>query len=236
MYSVTGDTHGDFDEIIHFTKQHANESDVTIVLGDAGINYWGDWRDLKLKNYISSNVKGVLFIVHGNHEMNPEHMGLAEKVWNDGIVYYEENYPKILYAKDGEIYNIDGMKTLVLGGAYSVDKYYRLERNYHWFEDEQMSDEEKSRCLTNIANHNWEVDVVLSHTVPYNYQPFDMFLSGVDQSTVDNSMEKWLQEIHEKLDYSYWFAGHFHCDRTVDKITILYNDFREFPKNRIEDC
>ena len=43
---------------------------------------------------------------------------------------------------DGEIYDIDDKKVMVIGGAYSVDKWYRLKMNYKWFEDEQISEEE----------------------------------------------------------------------------------------------
>ena len=57
--------------------------------------------------------------------------------WNGGKVWVEEAYPNILFAKDGEIYDIAGMKTIVIGGAYSVDKFYRLSKGYNWFEDEQ---------------------------------------------------------------------------------------------------
>ena len=56
-----------------------------------------------------------------------------------GKVWVEEAYPNILFAKDGEIYDIAGMKTIVIGGAYSVDKFYRLSKGYNWFEDEQTS-------------------------------------------------------------------------------------------------
>lgn len=50
--------------------------------------------------------------------------------WNGGKVWVEEAYPNILFAKDGEIYDIAGMKTIVIGGAYSVDKFYRLSKGY----------------------------------------------------------------------------------------------------------
>ena len=33
--------------------------------------------------------------------------------WNGGKVWVEEAYPNILFAKDGEIYDIAGMKTIV---------------------------------------------------------------------------------------------------------------------------
>ena len=34
--------------------------------------------------------------------------------WNGGKVWVEEAYPNILFAKDGEIYDIAGMKTIVI--------------------------------------------------------------------------------------------------------------------------
>lgn len=72
--------------------------------------------------------------------------------WNGGKVWVEEAYPNILFAKDGEIYDIAGMKTIVIGGAYSVDKFYRLSKGYNWFEDEQPSDEIKAYVEKQLSN------------------------------------------------------------------------------------
>ena len=43
-----------------------------------------------------------------------------------------------MFAKDGEVYNFNGVSTLVIGGAYSVDKYYRLALGYNWYESEHQ--------------------------------------------------------------------------------------------------
>lgn len=40
------------------------------------------------------------------------------------------------------------MKTIVIGGAYSVDKFYRLSKGYNWFEDEQPSDSTQKTRLS----------------------------------------------------------------------------------------
>ena len=48
--------------------------------------------------------------------------------WHGGLVYREEEYPNLVFAKDGEIYDIAGKKTIVIGGAYSVDKWYRRQQ------------------------------------------------------------------------------------------------------------
>ena len=71
-------------------------------------------------------------------------------------------------------------------------------------------------------------DVVLSHTTPYQYRPTDLFIPGLDQSTVDSSTEKWLRDIEERLVYEKWYAGHFHCDRKTDKMEIMYRDVELF--------
>ena len=49
MIYVTGDTHGDFDRIAHFcARMNTKPSDIMIILGDAGINFFGGWRDALL--------------------------------------------------------------------------------------------------------------------------------------------------------------------------------------------
>lgn len=227
MFYLTGDTHGDLYRVVSFcTDNNLTKDDTVIILGDVGLNYYGNTRDLFQKELISKTAP-TIFCVHGNHEMNPEYMkNMKEKEWHKGVVFYEEKFPHLLYAKDGEIYDFDGKTAVVLGGAYSVDKDYRLSHHWNWFSDEQMSDEVKARCISSLEKNNWQVDYVLSHTVPINYMPTDMFLSCVDQSTVDKSMEEWLQNIHDKLTYKHWYAGHYHCSRTVDNVSIMFEDWK----------
>jgi 3-oxoacid CoA-transferase subunit A len=47
--------------------------------------------------------------------------------WNGGKVWVEEAYPNILFAKDGEIYDIAGMKTI-----YNFDTYNSLTPNWYY--------------------------------------------------------------------------------------------------------
>lgn len=47
----------------------------------------------------------------------------------------------ILFAKDGEVFDFDGLQAIVIGGAYSADKHLRLARGWSWFADEQSSAE-----------------------------------------------------------------------------------------------
>ena len=68
---LTGDTHGRFERIACFCRDnHTTREDVLIILGDAGVNYYLDHRDEKLKRYIDM-MPVTLLCIHGNHEARP---------------------------------------------------------------------------------------------------------------------------------------------------------------------
>jgi 3-oxoacid CoA-transferase subunit A len=52
-----------------------------------------------------------------------------------------------------------------------------------------------------------------------------MFISGIDQSKVDDSTERWLDEIEDKLEYKAWYCGHWHVDKHVDKMHFIFTDW-----------
>lgn len=125
MVYITGDTHGDFRNVARFCERMQTEkSDILIILGDAGINYYGGELDAQKKKYLES-LPITIFAIHGNHEVRPQTIPTYHEIeWNGGTVYVENQYPHILFAKDGELYDIGGQRTFVIGGAYSVDKVY----------------------------------------------------------------------------------------------------------------
>lgn len=229
MIYITGDTHGDFYRVEKFCRRlNTVKEDILILLGDAGINYYGDRLDIRRKKELSQ-LPITLFCIHGNHERRPFTIdSYKEKPWHGGIVYMEDAFPNLIFAKDGEIYDLGGLQTIVIGGAYSVDKPYRIARNCGWWPDEQPSDEIKADVENALEQAGWKIDVVLSHTVPLKYQPMEAFLRGLDQSAVDKSTEEWLGQIEEKLDYDKWYAGHYHVSKRVDKVRIMFKDFRLF--------
>lgn len=112
--------------------------DVLVMLGDVGANYYEDERDKKFKSVLNQ-LGTTIFYIHGNHEMRltitPTYI---TKKWNGGTVWYEEEYPHLLFAKDGEVFTLFGLRHLEIGSAYSVDEYYHLSRGYSWWEGEQL--------------------------------------------------------------------------------------------------
>jgi hypothetical protein len=228
MIYITGDTHGEFSRFTDFCQRfETTKNDIMIILGDAGINYYGKRKDKLVKEHLQA-LPLTFFCIHGNHEIRPTTIPTYEnQLWNNGIVYYEPDYSNILFAKDGEVYDLDGYKSLVLGGAYSVDKFYRLQKGYGWWEDEQPSDEIKLDIESKLEGIDG-IDVVLSHTCPYKYIPREVFLACVDQSTVDSTTEVWLDTIEESLNYRKWYCGHYHTDKKIDNLQFMFKNIDEF--------
>ena len=227
-FYITGDTHSDFCRVDNFCRNNETDTyDVMIVLGDAGLNYYGDKWD-KHNKYRAFEIPITVFCIHGNHEMRPTDVtGYKTKDFCGGTVWYEDKYPNILFAKDGEIYTFGDYRCIVIGGAYSVDKWYRLEHGWNWFSNEQPDDEIKAYVEEKLAETGNRIDVVLSHTCPLKYEPTEVFIGGVDQSKVDKSTEKWLDTIEERIEYKKWYCGHYHTSKRIDRMQFMFEDIDE---------
>jgi len=231
---ITGDTHGNFDRISRFAeKMQTTIDDVMIILGDAGLNYYvNDGKDNKRAIQLKESVAAIpltLFCIHGNHEERPFNVsGYEEQEHFGSITYVNPNYPNQIFAKDGEIYTLSNYKALVIGGAYSVDKHYRLLKGANWFESEQPTSDIKAYVEQTCEANNWQVDVVLSHTCPVDAEPRHLFLPFIDQDSVDKSTEVWLQTIADKLIFKKWYFGHFHDDWVNGKYEMLFQSIEEF--------
>lgn len=229
MVYITGDTHGSYSHIEKFARRNAlTKADTVICLGDTGLNYYGDERDNKMKQRVAK-IPITLFCIHGNHDRRPATVAGYEEVRRrGGIVYRQKAYPQLLFAKDGEVYTLGGVQAIAIGGAYSIDKTYRLQNGYNWFSDEQPSPAVKQRVVRQLAGRHHTIHTVLSHTCPARYVPQEALFKGVDQTSVDTSTEQWLGLLEQHLHYSRWFCGHFHINKQVDKMHFLFRDILPF--------
>ncbi len=226
MIYITGDTHRNFSRLYDLEM---TSKDILIILGDAGINYCLNDEDIKIKEFLKK-LKVRLFCIQGNHEERPENISSYHEVeMFGGKVYIEDDYPNLIFAKNGELYNIDGKSVLVIGGAYSVDKEYRLLYGYKWFKDEQLFQYEMNNILDKYSGKN--IDIILSHTCPYKYEPREVFMAGLNQSKVDKTMEHFLDEVEEKVNYKKWYCGHYHTEKQIDKLEFMFGRIKLFDKN-----
>ena len=177
------------------------------------------------------------FFIRGNHEERPENIEGYELKQMHGIVrgpaFVQKKYPKLMFATEG-LYEIDGNRCFVTNGAYSVDKYYRLEKGASWFPDEELSDAEMAETLAK-AEQARTVDYVFSHTCPAKYMPTFMFIDGMDKSKISHRMEEFYDQLEETLDYKRWWCGHFHTDWSIDKMRFMYYDILELKRVEHEE-
>ena len=239
---VRGDTHGNFHWMVNGCLNDCVFPETAIIiLGDAGFNFYLNKHDDRNKKEV--NARGVRFYcVRGNHEARPQDITSYKLVYDEdvkGEVYMEEQYPNIRFFKDWGEYWINGYHVAVIGGAYSVDKWWRLQRagitdklypGYTnpkisgWFYNEQLTAMEMLEAEEELSQKDY-FDFVFTHTCPISWQPTDLFLSVINQSDVDSSMELWMDELKDKIKWNIWLFGHYHADRLErPHVEMYYND------------
>lgn len=231
---VTGDTHGGMATITRVSNIQRNmpesykpEETGIIILGDAGLNFYLNDTDKKYKKMLNS-MGFYIYCVRGNHEQRPElipSMIMVEDTEVDNTVYMEEAFPHIRYLVDGNEYQFGDYTALVIGGAYSIDKEWRLLRAGYsledesianpkvcgWFKNEQLSYHERKYISEAVCGKHY--DFVFTHTTAMSWEPTDLFLSGIDQTKVDKTMEIWLDHLKDNFSWDVWCFGHYHADR-----------------------
>ena len=215
---ITGDCHGRVEGRLAHIKDTMPEYDpretAVIILGDVGFNYYMNKKDWKLKHQ-AAKFGYTIYCLRGNHEDRAENMKYPIYTIDNfvnGMVCYEEEFPNIRYFMDCVAeYEIMGKRVLCIPGAYSVDKWYRLQNNWHWFAEEQLTAEEMLHAEKEFNGKHY--NLVLSHTAPLDWEPNDLFLRGIDQSKVDKTMEVWLNNFKNKISWGIWLFGHYHADR-----------------------
>jgi 3-oxoacid CoA-transferase subunit A len=240
-FFITGDKHRNFKYVKNFCRDmNTRRKDVIIILGDSGFNYYEDERDDKLKGEIA-NLNITLFCIHGNKENRPQNVGTyGIRSFCGGKVYYEPKYPNIYFAIDGEIYNFEGKKYMVVGGAHSVDKMRCLEEHKPFWEDEMPDDTIKAKVEQKLSAEGNKIYGMMTHTCPIEYLPTEMFVSTRQNADIkrksksknffkpdiDRSTEEWLSKLEKQLDYKVWYCGHYHIDKEIDKINMMYSGIR----------
>lgn len=239
-FYICGDTHGKTDinkvnKWYNKNNQKINEDDLFFQLGDWG----GLWyeknnprnfkKDLDLQLQWAKK-KFTLCVIPGNHENYNLINQLEEKEWYGGKARilkpfnkYNPNkvYKEILILNRGEIYNINGIKILAIGGAESNDKSTRTQ-NTDWWSDELLNDTEKEYCIQRLNENNWEVDYVLSHTCPKKLADFICNREPMKMSNKyyfyyktksEDPTTLFLNELIDKgLKFKRWYFGHWHLD------------------------
>lgn len=229
-----GDTHGQIGTVKKILRE-ADElfCDVVFQLGDFG--YWEHTGDgveyLNQVNHYAKLYDTPVYFIDGNHDKTSLLLEKYDERDAEGFIRVRD-YVK--YSPRGHRWTWDGLRFASFGGAYSVDKDWRLHLEYKnhlkiekhnayrgatqkssdtsgtlWFPEEEMTDEDMEKFLTDTT----PVDIMLAHDKPRASRP--------DWNRKDLS-ECWPnQDRHQKavvaLKPKVYLHGHLH-HRYVDQI------------------
>lgn len=218
MFFFCSDPHGDFSGIIDYAVSHRlGWEDVGIVLGDACLNYYLDERDDKAKRELATSVPCRLLFIRGNHDSRPASIaGYVPVPAFSGHVLVEPRYPNLLFAQDVACYNFDGYRSVVLAGAAMAEPGLHMLSGLPVPKNPQLTEWERDRAEDMMCRLSWETDLVLSHTCPESFILPEMQHPLYDQSKLDHSFERWLDNVAGQLDYGMWLFGHFHKDADIE--------------------
>lgn len=208
---MTGDTHGNIGHVRHLlevAKEHG--CDRIMVCGDFGAwEHMPDGVRFMDKIDLSANMKNIpIYWVDGNHDKTSLVLEqYADAVDPEGFLLVR-NY--VRYACRGHRWTWGGVRFIALGGAYSVDKEWRLDQEKkgsgkperYWFPEEQMTDAEMAMFLQDQD----PVDVIVAHDKPLVSNPQWNRKDFVE--CLPNQVR--LQEAVSVLKPDYFFHGHLH--------------------------
>ena len=248
MILITGDTHGtwDIDKFRYTTKlltpMDPEKPNYMIIAGDFGMIWNESYAPNQINTKDEASIRRVYekkpwitLWVDGNHENFDviDSLPVTEK-WGGKV---HEITPYCYHLMRGEVYEIDGVKFLALGGGLSVDKGHRRE-GVSWWPQEEMTEDQVENAKANLAKHNNEVDFVVSHACPAHVLPeFEAQLPAWDlqywgPKREDKTCAR-MTEATKDARYKSWYFGHYHEERiyrdntTGVKYYMLYQGVME---------
>ncbi len=222
MIFITGDIHGYIDISKLFPENFTigpklTRDDFLIICGDFGLlwndseeeQYWLGWLD---------SCPWTTLWIDGNHENFSMLSKFPVGDWNGGKVQFITD--NIIHLMRGSVFTIDGLDFFVFGGAESHDKELRTLGESLW-DEELPSAEEIDTGRKNLQNINWNVDYVITHSLP-TYAQDDLFGEG---SFPVNPLTDFLEEVADNIECRVWFTGHYHVTMEYDDAYyLIYND------------
>ena len=233
---VSGDVHGDFNQLVFkCCIQYGMTDTLIIVAGDCGFGFekQGYYENVYRRNRerLSKANNRILF-VRGNHD-NPAYFNefpIKQSCW--------------MTIPDYAVVRACGHVILCVGGAVSVDRYYRisdlqyhlpnqdepLARNIYWRNECPVFDVDK---LDEI-NEYFAIDTVITHTAPSFCELISK--NGLanwaiyDEDLVDD-VKRERKVMDQLLDYlkskghplRHWYYGHFHQSWHQEIDGVQYN-------------
>ena len=234
MVYITGDTHG---ELQRFTETWMpgistwTKDDTLMICGDFSFLLEDNAKEVWTLDQMQNFPFEILF-VDGNHENFPKLETFPQEKRYGGRVNRIRN--NVFWLRRGELYTVQGHTFWVFGGAYSLDKafrvaYQRLCGTKVWFEEELPIGEEYDRGSASLQACDFAPDYILTHTAPASVI-FRILRQMPDEH--DAELTGYLEWVYGKCRdrIKHWYFGHLHLDQPVtDKATACYTQVHTLP-------
>lgn len=222
MVYITGDTHGvtDFSKLLSTNLSSLTKDDYVIICGDAGILFRPEESQSIINLY--SYLPFTVLFADGNHENFDMLERFPEEVWHGGKVHRLAD--SVFHLMRGQVFNLDGDKYFVFGGALSFDKRRRKEGE-SWWRQEMPTQSDYNEAIKNLATVSSKVDYIISHDCPESLLKEIARYSGKLQheGIVISDSNKYLEEFSKIINFKHWYFAHYHCDITLGKYDCLFN-------------
>jgi len=210
LLKIIGDIHGEYD-VFHLDELKADLPFTAIQIGDFGFYPGAEYMD----RWIPTEYP--LYFIDGNHEHFRYLKDECESVMQepDGTYQLREN---LFYIPRGTILTFGSAKIGFLGGAESVDKAWRRERE-SWFHEERITEEDVEKFK------NREVDLLITHSPPANFikrnfSPINREYWRLPPTWEDISSQR-VEQVWGMLGMPRIISGHFHKSIVDGQGTIL---------------
>lgn len=218
MIYITGDTHGIQNRILYIERNsNIAKGDTLIICGDFGYILRND----KTENIFLTDLESRLYTIcfcDGNHENFPAIYSYPTEIWNGARIHRIRK--NIVHLMRGQVFDIDGKKFFTMGGAYSIDKYMRLE-NVSWWKEELPTKAEYIEAEVSLKENDNCVDYIITHTAPAEI----IHHMGYRPDVHEEELCGFLERVMHGVVFKKWFFGHWHTDTEIhNKFRAIYYD------------
>lgn len=225
---LAGDSHGVIGTITDYLEVAKQRNCKKLfVLGDFG--YWEhEYEGVKYLDEVdeaSQNFGIPVYFLDGNHDKTSMLLDIYSERDDEGFIGVR---PSVLYSPRGHRWTWDGLRFVSFGGAYSVDKAWRLEKERLnmlkivkmnstrppnnqlnedtsgtlWFPEEEMTDADMEKFLTDTT----PVDIMLAHDKPTGSNPGIPLKDDPACRFNQDRLRNAIQTLQPKM----FFHGHLH--------------------------
>lgn len=209
---LAGDTHANIYQI-KYLLQIAEEYqiDKLVILGDFG--YWPHVDSFDKNVSKLAEMQNVdVYWLDGNHE----NFDYLEKAVKMDSPFPQQMHNRLWYLPRGMLWVLDDTRILILGGAVSIDRQWRLKQENAsnpprpgtlWWYQEQINNDDIAR-----AKKHGKVDLMFTHDMPDESYMNIFANSGYKADEASRENRQKVSEVLKVAQPKALFHGHMHQD------------------------